>query len=141
MFFGVFSRTWDTLGNALRGRDPETLLELLTAGKEGAKLAAMLGIPAIAVNTAIGKLSDPLRQVWEEANREIENPNGEGYNRAELIPELQEPLWSDIIGFITNNGYTVTDVKPHLMNSLGPGQEMTDKAAEILELLDYLAKE
>ena len=76
----LFSRTWDTLGNALRGRDPEALLELLTAGKEGAKLAAMLGIPAIAVNTAVGTLSDPLRQVWEEANREVENTGSEGYN-------------------------------------------------------------
>ena len=76
----LFSRTWDTLGNALRGRDPETLLELLTAGREGAKLAAMLGIPAIAVNTAVGKLRDPLRQAWEEANREVENADGDGYN-------------------------------------------------------------
>ena len=80
LFFGVFSQTRDTLGNALRGRDPEALLELLTAGKEGAKLAAMLGIPAIAVNTAVGKLRDPLRQAWEEANREVENAGSEGYN-------------------------------------------------------------
>ena len=80
MFFGVARNELQARSAAADEAFISGLLEMLEAGKEGMKLAVLFGAPAVAVNHAIGQLNDPLWAVWEETDREVENPNGEGYN-------------------------------------------------------------